>query len=325
MTPTTSVDLDQYEAAKSATVVFDTSHYGLIRMVGKDALDLLHRLSTQDLAPLRPGEGAETILTTEKGRILDTVLLLRRADDLMLQVSPTNQARVLTWLNKYTIMEDSAATDVTDEHGQLLVLGAEASTMISKLIPSVTHLPLYHHVDAEVAGASVVVSRTRAPVGDGFHLVAHAGDLGPVRAVIARAGVTPIEASAFDVLRIEAGQPEFGSELDERFNPHEANLARHISYTKGCYIGQEVIARLDTYDKVQRHLRGLRVQGDASVTPGSQLLRDGKEVGLVTSVATSPAFGQIALAYVRRACAETGTRLIANPAIEVEVVGLPFA
>ena len=304
-------------------------------MVGEDALDLLHRLSTQDLLGLQPGEGSATILTTDKGRILDTIVVQRHTSSLLLLVSPGNQKRVLEWLDKYTIMEDSEASDVTEGHRQLLVFGPAARAAIVGLLPGPLALSfsksgpealqLYHHRYAEIGGGEVVISSAEAPAGDGFHIVASAADIATVRQTIVDAGVAPIDADVFEVLRIEAGLPAFGSEIDERFNPHEAELGRHISYTKGCYIGQEVIARLDTYDKVQRHLLGLRAQGDTLPEAGSKLLADGKDAGLITSVARSPAFGPIALAYIRRAHVEPGTRLVTDAGVEVQVAALPFA
>ena len=249
-----------YHAAKRAAVVADVSDRGLLRMVGEDALDLLHRLSTQDLLTLQPSEGAATVLTTSKGRILDVLVVQRRADSLRLHVSPGNQPRVLEWLDAYTILEDSEASDVTGEHGQLLVFGPVAGEVVTTAAsdPALGSLDLFHHRDVRLGGTDVTITKAEAPAGGGFHVAAPRGELASARQALIDAGAVPVDGGMFEVLRVEAGLPAFGSELDERWNPHEAGLERHISYTKGCYIGQEVIARLDAYDKVQRELRGLR-------------------------------------------------------------------
>ena len=316
-----------YHTAKRAAAVADVSERGLLRMVGEDALDLLHRLSTQDLLALQPGEGAATVLTTSKGRILDVIVVQRRADSLRLHVSPGNQARVLDWLDAYTILEDSVASDETGEHGQILVFGPAAAEVVSAAAsdPAIAGLDLFHHREARLGAAEVMITRAEAPAGGGFHAAMPLADLPAVRQALVDAGAAPIDADTFELLRIESGLPAFGSELDERWNPHEAGLERHVSYTKGCYIGQEVIARLDAYDKVQRHLLGLRAVAGEALSAGGKLVADGKEAGRVTSAAVSPDFGPIALAYVRRAYAEAGARLVTDGGAEVEVAALPFA
>ena len=315
-----------YHAAKHAAVVADVSDRGLLRMVGEDALDLLHRLSTQDLLALQPGEGTATVLTTSKGRILDVLVVQRRTDSLRLHVSAGNQPRVLDWLDTYTILEDSEASDETDEHGQLLIFGPAAGEVVDSAAsdPALDGLDLFHHREARLGTAQVAITRAEAPAGGGFHVAAPLGEAESARQALIDAGAVPVDGDTFEVLRVEAGLPAFGSELDERWNPHEAGLERHISYTKGCYIGQEVIARLDAYDKVQRELRGLRAVGGGVPSVGSKLLMDGKEAGAVTSVADSPDFGPIALAYVRRAHADPGARLVTAEGAEVEVAALPF-
>ena len=315
-----------YHAAKCAAVVADVSDRGLLRMVGEDALDLLHRLSTQDLLALQPGEGAATVLTTSKGRILDVIVVQRRADSLRLHVSPGNQPRVLEWLDTYTILEDSEASDATAEHGQLLVFGPAVGEIVGAAAsdPALEGLGLFHHREARLAAAEVTITRAEAPAGGGFHVATPASEMAAARQALIDAGAVPVDPDTLEVLRVEAGLPAFGSELDERWNPHEAGLERHISYTKGCYIGQEVIARLDAYDKVQRELRGLRALGGVVPPVGSKLLADGKDAGAVTSGIDSPDFGPIALAYVRRAHAEPGARLVTSDGAEVEVAAIPF-
>ncbi len=314
-----------YHAAKRAAVVADVSDRGLLRMAGEDALDLLHRLSTQDLLALQPGEGAATVLTTSKGRILDVLVVQRRADSLRLHVSPGNQPRVLEWLDTYTILEDSEASDATDEHGQLLVFGPAAGEVVGAASdPAIGGLDLFHHREARLGTTQVTVTKAEVPAGGGFHVAAPVGEVASARQALIEAGAIPVDGDTFEVLRVEAGLPAFGSELDERWNPHEAGLERHISYTKGCYIGQEVIARLDAYDKVQRELRGLRALDGGVPSVGSKLLMEGKEAGAVTSSTDSPNFGPIALAYVRRAHADPGARLVTAEGAEVEVAALPF-
>jgi folate-binding protein YgfZ len=324
----------EYWAARRGAGLIDRSGLGRLKMTGADALDLLHRLSTQDLLRLKPGHGTATVLTSDKGRIIDLLTVWHVPDHLLLLTSAGNQGAVLAWIDRYTITEDAQTADVTSGTGLLYLFGPNAVQVAGALAgKDVRGLPLFHHTPVIVGGMPATLARAPAIAGDGFHLlVAHGAQTAAVRAALltlgAAHGLVETSHDAFEMLRIEAGQPAFGCELDERFNPLEAGLRPHISFDKGCYIGQEVVARLDTYDKVQRALVGLLMPGESPPEPGTALRLAGREVGLVTSAARSPALGRaIALAYVRGAHAQPGTRLEAATATgpaEAEVAALPF-
>jgi folate-binding protein YgfZ len=147
-----------------------------------------------------------------------------------------------------------------------------------------------------------------------------------LRDALAAAGAEPVGPDAVEALRVELGIPAFGKELGESYNPLEAGLLPLISFTKGCYIGQEVVARLNTYDKVKKRLVGLRWNGE-SPEAGAPLLMEGKQAGVMTTSARSPRFGGIGLGYVRKAHATTGTELIADSSggpTPVRVAALPI-
>lgn len=311
-----------YWAAKRAVASFPVA-LGRIKMSGVDSLDLLHRLSTQDLARLQPGRGARTVLTSDKGHIVDLVTLFRQANSLLLLTSPNNQQTVLQWLDKYTITEDSQARDITSETALLAVLGpkaAELAKLLGSSMPkALESAPLQlGNLDLEILGLPLPTS--------GFALFGSASVAELTASLDARGhdlGLVSLSPEAYEALRVEAGLPAFGKELDERFNPLEAELRDAISFTKGCYIGQEVVARLDTYEKVSKHLLGLRLPTGATAAPGDTLKANGKDAGFVTSVAHSPELKQgVALAYVRSAFAKPGTKLdLAST--EVVVAALP--
>ena len=324
----------EYWSARKGVAMIDRSHLGRLEMSGTDALDLLHRLSTQDLAGLEAGQGALTVLTSEKGRIIDLVAVHHLGDRLLLVTAPNNQDSVAGWLDKYTIIEDCTTSDVTDDTALLAVLGPKAPQLAERLAGRpVTDLPPFHHVLGQVNGIRFHLARASEPADGGFHLILdNRAELARLQASVLEAGhdlgVRAIGEAAYATLRIEAGLPAFGTEMDERFNPLEAGLQPFISFDKGCYIGQEVVARLDTYDKVQKRLMGLLLPAGSPADDGTRLFAEGKEAGFVTSAALAPSRDRpIALGYIRSRYAEAGTLLSLesdSAQAEAEVVELPF-
>lgn len=259
----------------------DRSDLARLRASGKDVLDLLHRLSTQDLKGLPVGSGAATVLTSPKGRIVERLFVHRLADR-DVRIVAGDAERVLAHLRRYTFAEDVGATDVTSETRQLALFGDAAS-----LVPDPGAWGI---LETEIGGARVLVLGEDGFGSDGRSVVAAAADAERVRAAI---GAPRIDREALEAWRVERGIPAPGSELNESWNPLEAGLRDHVSFTKGCYVGQEVVARLSTYDKVSRGIVVLRVP-EGKVAPGADVVAGGREVGKVTSVA-----GGHAMAYVK--------------------------
>ena len=276
--------------------MFDVSNYGRLSVRGDDALDLLNRLSTNDLELMRPGGGVGTVLTTNKGRIIDLLRILHMGDHLLMLTSPGTQDRVVEWIDFYTFAEDITVTDIAPNTSHLLLVGDAAGNALSEAGFGAwdLHEPLSH---------------TTSDVGDSVPVIIRA-DFGSILAwdvIVPRGqdipanGIEKPDASVLETLRIEQGIPAFPSELNDSHNPLEANLKPHISLNKGCYIGQEVVARLNTYDRVQRFLCRLVVEDTITLEPGSALTVDGDSAGEVTS--SIPGF---ALAYLRKRFYEEG-------------------
>ena len=259
---------------------------------------------------LEEGTGTTTVLTSNKGRIGDVLYVLRRKDDLLVFTSPHNNRKVIDWIAFYTIIEDVEVEDVTETTAMLSVAGPKAAEALSKIAgEGVASLEPNSSLEASIAEVAVTVLRTDYLKLPGYELVAPVHDRAALWAVLETVA-TPIGTEAEDAVRIEQGIPVYGLELSEDYNPLEAGLIDHISFSKGCYIGQEVVARLNTYQKVQKYLVGLSWDTDIPVAPGARLTLDGKQVGLVTSTAVSPEDGAgIGLGYVRKAQAVAGTRL----------------
>jgi len=318
----------EYVAGKEVVAVHDSSYVGRLKATGPDALDLLNRLSTNQVLSLEPGQGAPTILTTDRGRILDLIGVVNFGEYVLLLTSPGEQQRVIDWLDKYTIMEDMTVADLTPDTAMLTVLGPNSTVRLEQLLnEDLANLPPYHTRPVTLAGESIsVINRPLAEI-PAFELLLSPDSAAVVWPALVEASITPMGLRAYQALRVERAIPSHGREMGDAYNPLEAGLIGSIDFRKGCYIGQEVIARLDTYRKVQRHLVVLHFPEDAQVAEGDSLEYEGQSMGKVTSVTRVPTSGQlIGLGYVRTASANVGTRLnlVAPASGEAEIAQLPL-
>ena len=302
---------DEYRAALEGAALYDSSHVGRIRATGEDTLDLLNRISTNEVVSLEPGQGAPTVLTTDRGRILDLITVHNLGDHVLLLTGPEAREQVVEWIDKYTIVEDLELEDITGQTAMLSLMGPQSGALLEALLGVDVHgLARHSSAGASLAGAGADVIRSGLGDLDRFEVIVGAEDVETVWEALIAAGAKPMGLEAYDALRIQHGIPEHGRELGESYNPLEAGLWGSISFTKGCYIGQEVIARLDTYQKVQRHLVFLRLSPGTPVVEGAKLTSNGREVGLVTSLAKHPGTAElIALGYVRKEAAEADSEL----------------
>ena len=318
----------EYEAATTAVGVHDASYMGRLKATGEDGLDLLNRLSTNKVVDLAAGEGAVTVLTTDRGRIIDVLGVVNQGDHVLLLTSPGRQQAVIDWLDKYTIMEDLTVEDVTSETAMLALVGPDSGKLLGLQSSwgsqdSLTIQPVH------LGGFDALAVKQPLGVLPRYWLIAGPDAAGGLWLHLTERGAVPVGATAMDAVRVNFGVPEYGPELGEPYNPLEAGLIGSVDFAKGCYIGQEVIARLDTYKKVQKYLVSLRFAADASVSPGDALLQDGQPAGTITSVAPAPSDGILkGLGYVKAAMATLGARLDVEGAekgsAEIVALAQPF-
>ena len=316
----------EYEAATRRAGLVDRSPAGRLKLTGADSLDLLNRLTTNDLTGLTPdGPGAATVLTSNKGRVIDLLTALPLPDGLLVLTSPAARQRVAEWIDFYTIMDDVTVRDETEESCIASVAGPKAAGLLDGLTNGeASLLGPYAHRTVRIDGAEALLVRTDFAGLPGYELIAPA-DLGePLWTALRERGAEPLGGEALEAVRIWRGVPAHGAELTEERNPLEAGLVRFVSFNKACYIGQEVVARLNTYDKVQRSLVGLSWKAEGGLR-GNTLFAGEARVGEVTSSATIPGVERaIGLGYVRKAHAEPGTALTMDGGVEVTVEELPF-
>jgi len=299
----------EYEAATNAVGVHDASYMGRLKATGDDGLDLLNRMSTNKVVDLAAGEGAVTVLTTDRGRIIDVLGVVNQGEHVTLLTSPGRQQTIIDWLDKYTIMEDLMVEDVTSETVMLAVLGPDAGKLLG-LTSSAGPQDSLTIQSVQIGEYDALAVEQPLGVLPRYWLMAAPDAAAGLWHHLTDNGATPVGATAMDAVRVNFGVPEYGPELGEPYNPLEAGLIGSVDFTKGCYIGQEVIARLDSYKKVQKYLVSLRFDTQASVSPGDELLQDGKPVGTITSVAPETTDGALkGLGYVKAAIASPGARL----------------
>ena len=322
----------EYRAITQAAGLHDSSHTGRLKATGEDALDLLNRLSTNGIVNLEPRQWAPTILTTDRGRILDLLGVVNTGDYILLLTSPGCQQAVIDWLDKYTIMEDLTVEDISADTALFTICGPDSAAALAKAVEPEPGAAAWDTIDSYATGKGSVAGHDaliiRRPLGGlpAYDLLVDAAAGPTVWETLAAAGATPVGQQAFEAALVQRGIPRHGRELGDAYNPLEAGLIGSVDFAKGCYIGQEVIARLDTYQKVQRYLARLRFSEGAAVQEGAGLELEGRNVGQVTSLATLPDTGQlVGLGYVRTARANPGRTLtLAAPSTgAAEITDLP--
>ena len=329
---TVGIDAHTAEEFRVATdqAAFYQSSSGRLKLVGEDARDLLNRLSTNLIDPdASPGSVKVTVLTSDRGRIVDLVCVIHCGDYQLMLTSPGQQQAIIEFLDKYTIMEDLEIEDVTGKTVMLNVAGPSAAEIMQKTVPEAvadfvpgTFRPVT--VGPEAASALLILPPSNPETDrqrpEYLLLFMDIDAAQSMETTLRDAGAVGISAATAETLRIARQRPLYGAEMSDTYNPLEAGLIGAIDFHKGCYIGQEVIARLDTYEKVQKYLVALHFQADndgvdnlAGTLPGSRLVdADGKAMGLVTSatvVPTANGAGVIGLGYVRTAAAKVGNAL----------------
>lgn len=314
-------------AALGACAVADRSNLTRLRAGGKDALDLLHRLGTADLSALPPGGGKPTVLTSPKGRIVERIFVHGLgAEGLLLVAGPGAAPRVAAHVGRYAFREDVALSDDTGAWSQIAIFGP-----LARDAAAAAGLPVpapWGTASASLAGSPVRVLGEDGFSSEGLSLVLPAGSEAEGWDALLRAaaalGGRAVGDRAAEAWRVLRGWPAPGLELTEDHNPLEAGLRDFVSFSKGCYVGQEVVARLSSYDKVARSLVGFVLPaGSAPPAIGAAVLHGGHPVGTVTSALVPPGRkAPVAIAYLKRGVPREATFEIGGEA--AVAVELPF-
>jgi tRNA-modifying protein YgfZ len=295
--------------------LLDRSERGKLALTGPEAKVFLQGQVTNDVEALEPGRGCYAAFLTHKGKMLGDLRILDFGDELLLDTERVALQELFNMIRRYKLGAAVELHKRTLELGLLSLIGPDA-----RRVAGADALGADEHanVRAELAGHAVVLVATDV----GVDVFCPGDTTDAVRAALEAAGAEPVSEEAAEVLRVVHGRPRYGIDLDDAVIPQEAGLnERAVSFTKGCYVGQETVARLHYRGKPNRHLRGLRLSAPAST--GDVLRRGEKEVGRLGSVVVSPVHGPIALALVRREAA-VGDTLAVGEGASATVVELPF-
>jgi tRNA-modifying protein YgfZ len=326
-----------YQQARRHAALFDQSHHGKIELAGRDARSFLHNLCTNDIQKLAPGTGCEAFLLTAKARVVAPVLVFASKlpdgrEVLWLDTGPGLGDKVLKHLDRYLISEQVELADRTQEFAQFHPAGPEARAVLQRALH--TDMPdlaeLHSREQSFPSGTTVSIRRHDPLALPGFDIVCRASDAESIRQALIDAGARAAGPEAYELLRVEAGTPVYGVDIDdERFVVEVGRTKQAICYTKGCYLGQEPVVMARDRGHVNRMLVGVKIAAAEAVPRGSRLFRDGAEAGQVTSSIVSPRLGTgLALAYLRRGSQEPGTALeveTSSGRYSAEVVSLPLS
>jgi folate-binding protein YgfZ len=306
-----------YQAVTERCGVLDRSERGKLALSGSEAAAVLQGQVTNDVEALSPGAGCYAAFLTPKGKMLGDLRILAAEDELLLDTERVALQALFNLLRRGLIGFQAELHKRTVEQGLLSLVGPEAAAVAG--LPELQAAPEHAHVLAEIGGLPVRGVRTDL----GIDLMCQAGELAGVRAALLAQGAQTVSSEAAECLRVERGRPRYGIDLDDSVIPEEAGLnERAVSFTKGCYVGQETVARLHWRGRPNRHLRGLSLSGPAST--GDGLWDAERAVGRVGSVAASPRFGPIALALVRREVEPGSVVAVGEARAPGEVLELPF-
>jgi len=331
MPETVAVELDaQYRQLKEECGLLDRSDRGKLLVRGREAAEYLQGQLTNDVEGLEPGEGCYAALLDRKGhmrsdmRVLDCsgapyvpmggIKRTGTEEAIWIDTEPGPLAVVRRHLETYKIGREVEVEDLTEELAILSLIGPRSAE-----IAGAPPLPEFACEPLSVGGIECVAVGTR----EGIDLIAAAAEAEGLRAVLLAAGAAGVSADAVEILRVESGIPRFGAEMDTGTMPAEAGIVEAaVDFEKGCYVGQETVARLHYRGKPNRHLRGLRLSAPAPT--GSIVALDGKALGALGGSCVSPALGPIALAVLRRE-AEPGAELaVGEDGVTARVADLPF-
>ena len=341
-----AVSLDAYAAARERAGLVDRPDRGLIVVSGADRASFLQGLLTNDVVALKAGQGCYAAYLTAQGRMIADLDVYELGDVMLLVLPRDVKDTVIAKLDQVIFSEDVQLGDVTDTFAQLAVIGPEAASLVARVLgvavetlavmadhgnrrtswPASPKLPGGDGSEGGM-GSSMIVTRAAGTGEPGFDLYVESTRGGELRRALIEAGAAEVDADTAEAIRIEAGVPLFHRDMDEETIPLEAGIeSRAVSFSKGCYVGQEVIIRVlhRGHGRVARRLVGLRFQGDVVPPAGARIRAGDREIGEVTSSTRSPALqAPIALGYVHRDFVEPGTKVAVDGAT-AEVVTVPF-
>lgn len=316
-----------YEAVREGGAgVIDLSSRGRIRVGGSEAVMFLNGLITNDMKTLAENRWMPAAFPTVQGRLIGAVRVARTGSSFLIDTDAESHEAVLKTISRFTLAGDFKVTDLTEETAMLTIQGDHAFAVAQKVFGlSLPELPRDGVVESEWKDTQVTVIRATHTAEDGFDVVTDSARAEELKQALFESGAQPVSAETAEILRVEAGIARYGRDMDESNVVTETNLDDAVSFTKGCYLGQEIIVRIKHRGHVAKKLTGLVFDTDQPIEPGSVIKSNDKEIGRVTSAVFSPKLkSTIALGYVRYEHLAPGTAASTENNIAVTVTDLPF-
>ena len=306
------------DAALNQVAICDRSHWGRIELSDSDRQSFLHNQSSNQIKTLQAGQGCETVILTSTARTIDLVTAYCKEKSLLLLVSPNQDEKLMQWFDRYIFFQDKVKlTNITTSTGCVSVMGPKGTDLLSQLgweLPEESH----SHTQVEFEGESLTIAKGSGLTTEGYTLIFGEAIAASLWSKLTSLGAVPLGETGWEELRIQQGRPKATIELTDDYNPLEAGLWHLIAFDKGCYIGQETIARLDTYDGVKQKLWGL--ESSSTLQAGDVITVDEKKVGVVTSVLAD---GKTGLGYVKTKAGGEGDQVTIGEAIAT-IIEVPF-
>jgi len=307
--------------------LIDLSSRGRLRVSGSEATMFLNGLITNDMKTLGENRWMPAAFPTVQGRLIGAVRVVRERSGFLIDTDAESHEAVLKTVSRFTLAGDFHVKDLTSETAFVSVQGKRAVEVVENVFgTSLSDLPRDGVFETQWQDTAVTIIRATHTAEDGFDILIDSAHGAQLRQALIDAEAQAVSAEIFEILRIEAGIARFGRDMDETNVVTETNLDDAVSYTKGCYLGQEIIVRIKHRGHVAKKLTGLRFQTAGRAEPGSVIKSaDGKEIGKLTSTAFSPKLeATIALGYVRYEYLNPGTIVVIDPEIEATTAELPF-
>src|SRR5438132_3649626 len=320
---------EQYALVRRQVGFLDRGDFGVLELTGRDRATFLHALVSNEIKALGPGQGCAATLLDIHGKVQVVLFVWVAEDRIFVVTPPAMAAKTAEALDHYLFSEKVAIEDVSREKALFVLAGPQARETSERLTGARPSERPWSHVVAKLGEAPVRLVTGGGETGEAeVWIKCSLAEASKVREALAGAGVEPIGAEAFESLRIEAGTPLFGRDIDESVLLSEIPFENLVSQTKGCYPGQEVVVRIRDRGHVNRHLRGLALEGGAPPPAGSEVVAGEAVIGAVTSATLSLGLGRpLALALVRRQYAEPGTAVgvrVGERVVPATVSDLPF-
>ena len=319
----------EHAAVRTAVGLIDRRDHGIVEVTGRDRASFLHALLSNEIKALAPGQGCAATLLDVHGKVRVVVLAWVLDDRILLITPPGTAASTLEALDTFLFSEKAVLRDASEDWALAMLAGPQAPALIERIAGAAPPEAAWSHVLASIDGVGVRLVRGAGETGETeIWIAAPAAEAERVSKTVLAAGAVAVGPVALETLRIEAGTPRFPDDIGPATLLPEVPFESLVSYTKGCYPGQEVVVRIRDRGHVNRHLRGLVLEGDAVPAAGSEVVADDGSIGAVTSAAYSPDRQRaVALAMVRRQHAEPGAAVgvrVGDRVVPATVSPLPF-